>query len=162
MNPQLPNATTLRDIHLPDAVSWWPPAVGWWIVAALILLVIFLTPKLIRYITFKPLNKVVDNAYQTIITQYQQNKDDTRLVQDISKLLRQIVMTYTGRESSAQLIGDEWIDSLNALTSETYFSGEVKQLIINAPYQKTITSDPRILLSATQSWIKALPKRPHK
>lgn len=162
MNPQLTNASTLRDIHLPDAVSWWPPAIGWWLLGGIVLFVIFFTPRFIRYLTFKPLNKVIDNAYQTIITEYQHHNDSTKLVQDLSKFLRQIVMTYSGRESSAQLTGEQWIDSLNALTAETYFSGDVKQLLINAPYQKTITSDPQILLTATQSWIKALPKRPPK
>ena len=39
MNPQFdPSQLPLRDIHLPDAVAWWPPAFGWWIVAALVVL----------------------------------------------------------------------------------------------------------------------------
>jgi len=37
----------LRDIHLPEAVHWWPPAPGWWIVAALLLT---LTIWLSRYL----------------------------------------------------------------------------------------------------------------
>ena len=23
----------LRDIHLPEAIGWWPPAIGWWLLA---------------------------------------------------------------------------------------------------------------------------------
>ena len=35
-NPQAqtPNPLDqLRDIHLPEPISWWPPAPGWWILA---------------------------------------------------------------------------------------------------------------------------------
>ncbi|ACV27392.1 DUF4381 domain-containing protein [Kangiella koreensis] len=32
----------LRDIHLPDDVSWWPLAIGWWVVLAIIIAVITL------------------------------------------------------------------------------------------------------------------------
>lgn len=42
-----PALEQLRDIHLPQAVHWWPPAPGWWIVAALVLA---LTIWLVRYL----------------------------------------------------------------------------------------------------------------
>lgn len=32
-----PTLEQLRDIHLPEAVHWWPPAPGWWIVTTLVL-----------------------------------------------------------------------------------------------------------------------------
>jgi len=33
----------LKDIHLPEAIGWWPPAIGWWLLAVLIpLLIVFL------------------------------------------------------------------------------------------------------------------------
>jgi len=35
MNPTDPLAN-LRDIHLPEAISWWPLAPGWWILIALL------------------------------------------------------------------------------------------------------------------------------
>jgi hypothetical protein len=32
----------LKDIHLPDAISWWPPAIGWWLIIILMpLLIVF-------------------------------------------------------------------------------------------------------------------------
>src|SRR5262245_66626316 len=40
MNPTVDmSALPLRDIHLPGAISWWPPAPGWWVLAALAMLV---------------------------------------------------------------------------------------------------------------------------
>ncbi len=36
MNPSDPLAQ-LRDIHLPEAISWWPLAPGWWVLGALII-----------------------------------------------------------------------------------------------------------------------------
>lgn len=36
MNPSDPLAQ-LRDIHLPEAISWWPLAPGWWVVSALLI-----------------------------------------------------------------------------------------------------------------------------
>ena len=40
MNPSDPLAQ-LKDIHLPDAVSWWPLAIGWWIVAIIAIVGIY-------------------------------------------------------------------------------------------------------------------------
>ena len=31
------NALPLRDLHLPDAIGWWPPAPGWWVLFVLAL-----------------------------------------------------------------------------------------------------------------------------
>ena len=32
----MPNAPDplqdLRDVHMPDPISWWPPAFGWWMI----------------------------------------------------------------------------------------------------------------------------------
>ena len=42
-----PALAQLKDIHLPQAVHWWPPAPGWWLVA---LLVLALTIWLSRYL----------------------------------------------------------------------------------------------------------------
>jgi hypothetical protein len=45
MNPELP----LRDIHLPEAITWWPPAPGWWISAVLAIAIIVLVTRWLRH-----------------------------------------------------------------------------------------------------------------
>jgi len=159
MNPQIQNSMALRDIHLPDAVSWWPPAIGWWILLTVILLTIYFIPKLYRWLTFIPLHKVTNEAFLEIKDEYRQHQDNTQLVQSLSKLLRQISMTYHGREKVAHLTGEKWVGSLNTLTEKDYFSSELKNIIINAPYQKNNNIDTTELLDATQQWINALPKK---
>ena len=38
----MPNAPDplkdLRDLHMPDPISWWPPAFGWWMVMGLLII----------------------------------------------------------------------------------------------------------------------------
>ncbi len=160
MNPALQNSLPLRDIHLPEAVSWWPPATGWWLLAGLIIIAILLLPKLYHYIKYKPLNKVATTAYREIINDYQQQPDNQQLLQSLSKLLRQISMSYLGREASAHLTGNQWIKQLNTLTRENHFDSNIQQLLIQAPYQKTSISNADIqpLITATENWVAALPK----
>ena len=30
----------LRDVHMPDPISWWPPAVGWWMIVVVSVIVV--------------------------------------------------------------------------------------------------------------------------
>lgn len=159
LNQSMQNAEALRDIHLPDAITWWPPAIGWWLLAGTIILSLLFLPKLYRYLTFTSLKKVANTAFNDIIMSFKVHSNTTQLTQDISKLLRQISMSYLPREASAHLTGDNWITSLNSLTTEDYFNDDISQLILSEPYQKNISSDPQALITATQSWIKALPPR---
>jgi len=159
MNTALQNSTQLRDIHLPDAVSWWPPAIGWWLVAAVLLLGIYLLPKLYRYLTYKPVKQVSNESLQSILDEYQQHNNNNKLVQDISKLLRQICMTYTGREASASLTGKQWIKYLNKLVNQDIFNNEITDILITAPYQETTHFDTGALIQASQQWINTLPKK---
>ena len=152
-------ANNLRDIHLPDAISWWPPAIGWWILLALIIIAFVFIPKLYRRMTYTPLNKVAHITFQNIVTDYKNNNDESAFVIETSKFLRQIVMSYCGREEIAQLTGDKWIQTLNSITEQDYFSSEIKQTLLNAPYQKSISIDAEQLINSVQNWLNQLPKQ---
>ncbi len=159
MNPQIQNTAGLRDIHLPDSVSWWPPAPGWWIVLIILLLAIYFIPKLYYRLTYVSINKVCQQAFEQIRNEYNTRQDSKQLVQALSKLLRQIAMSYCGREKVAQLTGDSWVDVLNSLSEKNYFNKALRNVLISAPYQKNIAIDADELLSVTQQWINALPEK---
>ena len=160
MNVPSQNTESLRDIHLPDAISWWPPAIGWWILLALIIAAIIFIPKLYRRMTYTPLNKVANKTYQNIIDEFKENNNDSAFIIATSQFLRQTAMSYCGRDEVAQLTGDKWIEALNNITEQDFFTDDLKQNLVSAPYQKNISIDAEHIINTVQSWLIKLPKQP--
>lgn len=160
MKPIEQNSDSLRDIHLPDAISWWPPAIGWWILLALVITAFIFIPKLYRRITYTPLNKVANNTFKNIIAEYKEDNNESDFVIKTSQFLRQTAMSYCGRNNVAQVTGNEWVQTLNNLTEKNYFNEKIKQTLVNAPYQKNISIDAEELISTIQNWLDKLPKQP--
>lgn len=153
------NELPLRDIHLPAAVSAWPPAIGWWILAALMIAI--LIAAVLFYKHHK--NKTPKPAYKKIALkelfalqkQYQGQPNSIELLRSISALLRRIALSYLPRETVAGLTGEEWIKQLNALSNST-FNKELGQLLANAPYRAEAIYDDAALLQQCEQWIKNL------
>ena len=160
MNIPEQNTDSLRDIHLPDAISWWPPAIGWWILLALVIAAFIFIPKLYRRMTYTPINKIASITFQNIIAEYEENNNDSTFIIETSKFLRQTAMSYCGRKEIAQLTGDKWVQALNNVTEQDYFNDDIKQTLLNAPYQKNINIDAEQLIKAVQNWLDKLPKQP--
>lgn len=160
MNLPNQNTVSLRDIHLPDAISWWPPAIGWWILLALIISVLIFLPKLYRRVTFTPLNKVANITFQNIVAKYKESNNDSTLIVETSQFLRQIAMSYCGREDVAQLTGEKWVHALNNITKQNHFTDDLKLSLVNAPYQKNIDLDTEQFINTVQNWLSDLPKQP--
>ena len=136
MNPA--DALNLRDIHLPDAVSWWPPAPGWWVSAILLLIIIVGSGLFIRMIIAPSIIKSAKVEIEHIISLYGTHDDQLRLVQDLSIALRRIGISYLPRDHAAGVLGRAWYDELNRLTKKQPLSDEVIQILLAAPYQKDL------------------------
>ncbi len=160
MNLPSQSPANLRDIHLPDAISWWPPAIGWWILLALIILAFIFIPKLYRRMAYTPLKKVANNTFQNIVDKYNESNNNSNFVNETSQFLRQTAMSYCGREEIAQLTGDQWVQALNNITEQDHFNDNIKQSLLNAPYQKNINIDVELLIESVQNWLSDLPKHP--
>jgi len=153
------NAPELRDIHLPDASLWWPPAPGWWVTLALLLVLSALIPWLIRRFRQKPVNRLCLQELKEIRQRFaagQRNKD---VVRDTAALLRRTLIAYRGREGFAASTGDDWVKQLQALAAGESFSPAQLELLGHGRYRRDNDSDIDNLLQACERWIRALPRR---
>ena len=143
----------LRDIHLPEAVNWWPLAIGWWILAALLL--VFLCFFWFRYNRTKKQREMVNHAMESL----QQLEADTELdsqqwLQALSGLLRRIVINLHGRQSTAGLVGKQWLSYLDRHSKKNDFSEGVGKILATQPYQEVANYDREGLSKLLRQWLK--------
>ena len=164
MNGATPTTLELRDIHLPDPISWWPLAPGWWFIFGTILLLTaaFL---LFRYYQKKQaLKKTVLAEFETIRIQYEQDKNLIVLLQSLSTLLRRACISFYPRSEAAGLTGKSWLDFLDNTGDEKVFNTEKGQLIATAPYISENTKlaiDSEELMQLCENWLRAQPNKNH-
>jgi len=149
----------LRDIHLPDAVSWWPPAIGWWMLllaVILLLLALFLFVKKLKQVSVR---KTALNDFKTIKAGYDEHQDKIILSQQLSQLLRQILLSSYTRNDVASVSGEQWL----AMLKQSHPKGEMEldwlETITLSSYQKQADYDADRLLSHIECWVNTYPKR---
>ena len=119
------NLPELRDIHIPDGVSAFPPAYGWWVVLAGVV-ALFLLAEL-----FLILRRASKKLYARRLLKNITSSSPVNAAVQMSEILRRICV-YKYPEAAA-LSGRAWIEFLNAHAG-TALSGQAAELLINAPY----------------------------
>jgi hypothetical protein len=153
----------LRDIHLPDAVSWWPPAPGWWLLVVLGLLLLFALYRLWCYLRRPRLDKIAVAEVERLLADPAVVENPLDLLRRISALLRRIGISYLSREAGAGITGHEWYAFLNRLTERAGFSEPSIEMLCNAPYQSAPAVETDAvdrLCTELRAWARALPEKP--
>ncbi len=102
----------LRDIHLPDAVSAWPPAPGWWLLSALLL-------TLAMWAGYRLHPQHRRNAYrrqalqELTALQSDTNVSATQTIARLNALLKRVALHAYSKSPTAALNGSEWVEFLN-------------------------------------------------
>jgi hypothetical protein len=153
-----PDELLLRDIHLPDPVSWWPPASGWWLLAAIItgmIAAIFWWRR--RLITKRNAPATLARReLDSLKTAWTEHRDSQRLVNDVSTWLRRAGMSLSSRHRAASPTGDQWRQCLEDIAGEPVFNDANDRLITAAPYQAvTDPVDGEHLLNLCERWLDA-------
>ncbi len=153
--------TQLRDIHLPEPVSWWPPAPGWWLTLGAVIAFIILVFVIRRGIRLRRWRR---EARATIAQLKQQHRENPERGQEIvgrlSVLMRRVATTRFPAAEVASLSGAQWLQFLDRHSKKGEpFQQGVGQLLADAPYRSRHVNIPEVeaLLKLCDHWIATLP-----
>jgi len=149
MNPQDPLAA-LRPLHLPDAVSWWPPAPGWWVLA---LLVLTLAVWLGRW----ALKRYRHNAYRRAALaelEALRSAQTALFAQHANVLLRRVAIQAFPQTEVRRLSGGEWLGFLDEHLKQPMFASALGEDLLQAAYADQHKYDTEALYQACARWIR--------
>ena len=124
----------LRDIHIPDAISWWPPAIGWWILAVLIPLCVYFIYKLYKRVTRKTALKAAKKHFKALRDNEQLTKQEKLVA--LSSLMRRIAVSLYPRTEVASLTGDDWLNFLDKSIANRGFNSDTGWLLTEGLYSQ--------------------------
>jgi hypothetical protein len=142
----------MKDVHLPEPISWWPLAVGWWLVAALIIgsiaAIIYVLWRRYRQNRYRKL------AISELLINYQQwlsERDDQAYLSLANDLLKRVVRIFN--PSLVAQFSDAWVDKLDDY-NRTEFSTEARYALAHQCYQAHVEADIDSLHRELCHWLK--------
>jgi len=157
----------LRDIHMPEAVSWWPPAPGWWLLLALLLLCVAVLIRWLkkrRHRQAQPAQFSRRDIVKAALAELDRldglaaaGADSSGLAMDLSALLRRTAIALHAGDDAriAGLSGDDWLHWLDAQWDEHGFSEGCGRTLLDAPYRRHGQVDMASLLQLVRRWTLA-------
>lgn len=146
----------LRDIHLPEAIGWWPPAIGWWLLPLVLVgcagLLVWLVRRWRRVTPIKLASRELERLRRDA------DLSPDEKLRRLSVLLRRVALTLYPREHVAGLAGEAWLLWLDETLGEPRFSQGPGKPLAEAPYRRAPAEDLDPLLSLCRDWLKALSK----
>ncbi|CAK0752512.1 DUF4381 domain-containing protein [Gammaproteobacteria bacterium] len=157
MTPAMPPdpLADLRPYHLPEPVSWWPPAPGWWLLGGglLILAAWLLRSWLRRHRRRAPMRQALAELAR-LRARWVQDGDEAAFVQGLSRLLRRVALQRFPQHPVAGLSGEAWLDFLDAHGGQGRFCQDAnRDLLLASPYQRGGSGVGESLATLVESWI---------
>jgi len=145
----------LRDIHLPADPSWWPPAIGWWVAACSLAVIIVL---LILFVLHRRAQTAPRRHALSMLEKIQIIAVDKEraqpCVQELSRLMRRVVLKRYPRVQVAGLTGDAWLEFLDDTGTTNQFTHGPGRELAHGPYTLSSDADISALTPLIAQWIK--------
>jgi hypothetical protein len=156
-----PEQIPLRDLHLPEAVGWWPLAPGWW-------LLIVLAVAGLAYLLYKQYLNWRRNASRRIALgelarvrrEFAQGASAQVLAIELSELLRRSMLAYAPRAEVAGLTGDSWLAWLDRGLADRPFTDGPGKSLESLPYQRPETVNDEVDIAGLLDAVKQRLKTP--
>ncbi len=130
------NALPLRDLHLPEAIGWWPLAPGWWLViAAVAAFAAWFAWREYRLWRFNAPRRHALRELARYESEYLEHRNPVILGKQVSELLRRGMLAYAPRAEVAGLTGGAWLAWLDEGLPVPYFHTEGGKSLLQLPYR---------------------------
>lgn len=162
MNEQTLN---LRDIHLPEPISWWPLAPGWWLLLVGLVVTITVLHIARKIYQSRQLSRDITSELESIKNEFAATQNKSQLAKALSILLRRASITYYPGNNIAGLTGKDWLEYLDSTfannKTQIKFQDPIGHILLDAPYlpdDTTLDYNDQALIQLCESWLST----PHK
>jgi len=152
----------LRDIHVPEAIGWWPLAIGWWLLLALVILMLVagiwaflqhLKRQRYRHLAVAEL----DQAFML----WQENQNTALFIQSTNQILKRALthglsqaMAKDFSHNELNTHGETWAAYLKTLAPDA-FDQQSLEALASGGYQKDYQTDAEKLYRQTTDWLRS-------
>lgn len=154
----------LADIHLPSAISLWPPAPGWWVTAALILVALLWLARN-QYLIWQQTQRMqralneLTLAYSAYNKAIQSSPDASNqagldLLYAINSLLKRVALVHFPEHEIAALSGRAWLEFLGRSSHGISFTSGAGTALADGEYRPVFDADVQTLTVLARTWIK--------
>ena len=131
-----PEQIPLRNLHLPDAIGWWPLAPGWWVVIGLAALgVLLLLRHALELRGRSAARRHALRQLERFRAAYEQHGNAVTLGTELSELTRRTMLAYAPRADVAGLTGEDWLMWLDRDLAEPKFVAGAGRNLLELPYR---------------------------
>jgi hypothetical protein len=153
----------LADIHLPQAVSFWPLAPGWWVLALIVLVLAILVGR--RLHAQLEQRRICEHALAELAHCYQQfkasaasdlDKQRLRFINEFNSVIRRVALVHFPQANVASLSGKEWVDFIRKKGDSSLLNDELAAALSYGRFQTRCYVDPDALDALGRAWITSL------
>lgn len=131
-----PEQIPIRDLHLPEAIGWWPLAPGWWVLIALLAAWCgYMLFRAFRRWRWNAARRVALGELARVKKEYADGSDAVTLAIQLSELMRRAMLAYAPRDEVASLTGERWLQWLDRGLDDRPFSKGSGRNLESLPYR---------------------------